>query len=192
MSIIYKALMERKMCIHGLKRKYPGLPNYVMDNMTVMKILLCESVEEYIMGLSSNQEEPSQKDILFAAKLRSEYTANSRLAAVMGKPLDWIYGKEEAEFYARHVWELDKLSALYEGKEHTFGYIVSDLRKRNSDLSFTDEGKILTFRCWRNVMDTTDKWNPCMKREYYTQSITPFDSLSFVRKLREIAPEANI
>lgn len=192
MSIIYKALMERKMCIHGLKRKYPGLPNYVMDNMTVMKILLCESVEEYIMGLSSNQEDPSQKDILFAAKLRSEYTANSRLAAVMGKPLDWIYGKEEAEFYARHVWELDKLSALYEGKEHTFGYIVSDLRKRNSDLSFTDEGKILTFRCWRNVMDTTDKWNPCMKREYYTQSITPFDSLSFVRKLREIAPEANI
>lgn len=192
MSIIYKALMERKMCIHGLKRKYPGLPNYVMDNMTVMKILLCESVEEYIMGLSSNQEEPSQKDILFAAKLRSEYTANSRLAAVMGKPLDWIYGKEEAEFYARHVWELDKLSALYEGKEHTFGYIVSDLRKRNSDLSFTDEGKILTFRCWRNVMDTTDKWNPCMKREYYTQSITPFDSLSFVRKLREIAPEANV
>lgn len=192
MSIIYKALMERKMCIHGLKRKYPGLPNYVMDNMTVMKILLCESVEEYIMGLSSNQEEPSQKDILFAAKLRSEYTANSRLAAVMGKPLDWIYGKEEAEFYARHVWELDKLSALYEGKEHTFGYIVSDLRQRNSDLSFTDEGKILTFRCWRNVMDTTDKWNPCMKREYYTQSITPFDSISFVRKLREIAPEANI
>ena len=192
MSIIYKALMERKMCIHGLKRKYPGLPNYVMDNMTVMKILLCESVEEYIMGLSSNQEEPSQKDILFAAKLRSEYTANSRLAAVMGKPLDWIYGKEEAEFYARHVWELDKLSALYEGKEHSFGYIVSDLRKRNSDLSFTDEGKILTFRCWRNVMDTTDKWNPCMKREYYTQSITPFDSLSFVRKLREIAPEANV
>lgn len=192
MSIIYKALMERKMCIHGLKRKYPGLPNYVMDNMTVMKILLCESVEEYIMGLSSNQEEPSQKDILFAAKLRSEYTANSRLAAVMGKPLDWIYGKEEAEFYARHVWELDKLSALYEGTEHTFGYIVSDLRKRNSDLSFTDEGKILTFRCWKNVMDTTDKWNPCMKREYYTQSITPFDSLSFVMKLRKIAPEANI
>lgn len=192
MSIIYKALMERKMCIHGLKRKYPGLPNYVMDNMTVMKILLCESVEEYIMGLSSNQEEPSQKDILFASKLRSEYTANSRLAAVMGKPLDWIYGKEEAEFYARHVWELDKLSALYEGTEHTFGYIVSDLRKRNSDLSFTDEGKTLTFRCWRNVMDTTDKWNPCMKREYYTQSITPFDSLSFVRKLRKIAPEANI
>lgn len=192
MSIIYKALMERKMCIHGLKRKYPGLPNYVMDNMTVMKILLCESLEEYIMGLSSNQEAPSQENILLAARLRSEYTSNSRLAAVMGKPLDWIYGKEEAEFYARHVWELDKLSALYEGKEHTFGYIVSDLRKRNSDLSFTDEGKILTFRCWRNVMDTTDKWNPCMKREYYTQSITPFDSLSFVRKLRKIAPEANI
>ena len=44
MSIIYKALMERKMCIHGLQRKYPGLPDYVMDNITVMKILLCESV----------------------------------------------------------------------------------------------------------------------------------------------------
>ena len=192
MGIMHKALMERKMCIHGLQRKYPGLPDYVMDNMTVMKILLCESAEEYIIGLSSDQEAPSQENILLAARLRSEYTANSRLAAVMGKPLDWMYGKEEAEFYARHVLELDKLSALYEGKEHTFGYIVSDLRKRNSDLSFTDEGKILTFRCWRNVMDTTDKGNPCLKREYYTQSITPFDSLSFVRKLREIAPEANI
>ena len=95
MSIIYKALMERKMCIHGLKRKYPGLPEYVMDNMTVMKIILCESAEEYIMGLSSYQEAPSQENILLAARLRSEYTANSRLAAVMGKPLDWMYGKDE-------------------------------------------------------------------------------------------------
>ena len=191
MDIIFKNLMERKNCIHALKRKYPGLSDYVRDNIAVIKMLLCESVDEYILGLMPGEEAPSRESILLAVTLRSEYTENSKLSNVMGRPLDWMYSKEKAEFYARHVWELDKLSALYEGKEHTFGYIVSDLRKRNSDLSFTDEGKILTFRCWRNVMDTTDKWNPCIRREHYPKTITPYDSLSFVMKLREIAPEAD-
>lgn len=191
MSLMHKALMERKMCIQGLNRKYPGLPEYVSDDMVVMKMLLCESVEEYILGLSPEQDMPSQEKILLATRLRSEYTANSRLAAVMNKPLDYMYSKERAEYYTRHVWELDMLSALYEGKMHTFDYIVSDLRKRNSDLSFTDDGKSITFRCWREVMDVNDKWNPCMTREYYTETIIPNESLSFILNLRALTLDAD-
>ena len=43
MDIIFKNLMERKNCVHALKRKYPGLSDYVRDNIAVIKMLLCES-----------------------------------------------------------------------------------------------------------------------------------------------------
>ena len=113
MDIIFKNLMERKNCIHALKRKYPGLSDYVRDNIAVIKMLLCESVDEYILGLMPGEEAPSRESILLAVTLRSEYTANSRLANVMGRPLDWMYSKEKAEYYTRHIWELDKLYAKF-------------------------------------------------------------------------------
>ena len=100
-----------------------------------------------------------------------------------------MYSKEKAEFYARHVWELDKLYAKYKGEDHSFDYIVSDLRKNNSDLSFSGDAYPMVFQCWKNVMDIQDKWNPCYKREYFTETVIPNDKLSFIKKLKEILPQ---
>ena len=189
MDIIFKNLMERKNCVHALKRKYPGLSDYVRDNIAVVKMLLCESVDEYILGLMPGEEAPTRESIILAVTLRSEYTANSMLSNVMGRPLDWMYSKEKAEFYTRHVWELDKLYAKYKGEDHSFDYIVSDLRKNNSDLSFSGDAYPMVFQCWKNVMDIQDKWNPCYKREYFTETVIPNDKLSFIKKLKEILPQ---
>lgn len=60
MDIILKNLMERKNCIHALKRKYPGLPDYVRDSIALIKMLLCESVDEYILGLMHGEEAPTR------------------------------------------------------------------------------------------------------------------------------------
>lgn len=99
----------------------------------------------------------------------------------MGRPLDWMYSKEKAEFYTRHIWELDKLYAKYKGEDHSFNFIVSDLRKNNSDLSFSGDTYSMVFQCWKNVMVIQDKWNPFNRREYFTETVIPNDKMSFIR-----------
>ena len=94
-----------------------------------------------------------------------------------------MYEIGEAYYHAEHIDEFESCSAIFKGELHTFRYILSDLEKENSDLFCFTNGKKLIFKCQREEIDPSDKWNPTMKKVAYEERVVPNNIKSFMEKI---------
>ena len=91
-----------------------------------------------------------------------------------------MYEIDRAYHYAENIEEFESCSALFKGKLHTFQYIFSELEKENSDLFCFSNGKELVFECYREEIDSSDKWNPTMKKIVYEERVVPNNINAFL------------
>ena len=73
--------------------------------------------------------------------------------------------------------EFKKLNAVFKGSMHTIGYIVDALKRQNYTNSYCEIYGDLYFECWREELDTSDKYNPYMKKVTYKERVTPISEL---------------
>ena len=132
-----------------------------------------------------NHERPrySQEERMRARRWERVFEANSYLSSVLGRDLDWMYERDEAYHYAEHIEEFENCSAIFKGELHTFRYILSELEKENSNLFCFSNGKELIFECQREEIDSSDKWNPIMKKIIYEERVIPNNIKSFMEKI---------
>ena len=69
------------------------------------------------------------------------------------------------------VEEFKKLNAVFKGSMHTIGYIVDALKRQNYTNSYCEIYGDLYFECWREELDTSDKYNPYMKKVTYKKRV---------------------
>ena len=183
MDIVVKAMRERVRCISLLKEKYPGLPYYDVDSLSVLEII--SGVMKNNSSEMMNQERPrySQEERMRARRWERVFEANSYLSSVLGRDLDWMYEIGEAYYHAEHIEEFESCSAIFKGELHTFRHILSELEKQNSDLFCFSNGKELIFACQREEIDTSDKWNPRMKKVIYEERVVPNNIKSFMERI---------
>ena len=66
---------------------------------------------------------------------------------------------------------------------HTIGYIVDALKRQNYTNSYCEIYGDLYFECWREELDTSDKYNPYMKKVTYKERVTPISKALFLKEL---------
>ena len=183
MDMVVKTMRERARCITLLKDKYPGLPYYDVDSLSVLEII--SGVMKNNSSEMMNHERPrySQEERMRARRWERVFEANSYLSSVLGRELDWMYERDEAYHYAEHIEEFENCSAIFEGELHTFRYILSELEKENSDLFCFSNGRELIFECKREEIDSSDKWNPRMKKVIYEERVVPNSIKSFMERI---------
>ncbi|MDD7256155.1 hypothetical protein [Bullifex porci] len=161
MDIVIKLMRDTAMCKRIIKEKFPGLPNYDCPNLNVYRILAFEPI--------TSNDHPSSYDIEKAEELRKLFEVNSLLAQKANITLDWLYDVNSANHYLNNIDEFLYSYALYCGEEHSFAYILDDLKKKNGDLenfNILEDGTI-RYTCWKEEIDISDKWCPSMKKVYY-------------------------
>ena len=183
MDMVVKTMRERARCIILLKDKYPGLPYYDVDILSVLEII--SGVMKNNSSEMMNHERPrySQEERMRARRWERVFAANSYLSSVLGRDLDWMYERDEAYHYAEHIEEFESCSGISKGELHTFRYILSELEKENSDLFCFSNGKELIFECKREEIDSSDKWNPTLKQVVYEERVIPNNIKSFMEKI---------
>ena len=183
MDIVVKTMRERARCITLLKDKYPGLPYYDVDSLSVLEII--SGVMKNNSSEMMNHERPrySQEERMRARRWERVFAANSYLSSVLGRDLDWMYERDEAYHYAEHIEEFENCSAIFKGELHTFRYILSELEKENSDLFCFSNGRELIFECKREEIESSDKWNPTLKQVVYEERMIPNNIKSFMEKI---------
>ena len=170
------AFKEMKECMQGLKKKYPGLPYYGSTSFDVVK---------YLLGITLGNSPDLTVDIIKRADAWDKILReNSNLSRVIGRDLDWIYEYEEASRYVANPEEFESYSAVFKGEMHSYGYILSELEKENSDLSCCQEGEELIFKCWREEIDVSDKWNPLVKKVFFEERVIPNNTEQFLKILQ--------
>lgn len=183
MDMVVRAMRERARCITLLKDKYPGLPYYDIDSLSVLEIILGVMKNNSLEMMNHERPRYSQEERMRARRWERVFEANSYLSSVLGRDLDWMYERDEAYHYAEHIEEFENCSAIFKGELHTFRYILSELEKENSNLFCFSNGKELIFECQREEIDSSDKWNPIMKKIIYEERVIPNNIKSFMEKI---------
>lgn len=183
MDMVVNAMRERARCISLIKEKYPGLPYYDLDTLPVLRLI--SRVLDNIPFDFDYHKIPrySLEERMRAHRWERVCEANSYLSSVLGRDLDWMYEIGEAYYYAEHIDEFESCSAIFKGELHTFRCILSELEKENSDLFCFSNGKELIFECQREEIDSSDKWNPTMKKVVYEERVVPNNIKSFMEKI---------
>ncbi len=83
----------------------------------------------------------------------------------------------------KYYEEFKKLNAVFKGSMHTIGYIVDALKRQNYTNSYCEIYGDLYFECWREELDTSDKYNPYMKKVTYKERVTPISKALFLKEL---------
>lgn len=183
MDMVARAMRERARCIALLKQNYPGLPYYDVDTLHVL--MKVSGAMNTIHRGASDYERPrlTSEEEKRARRWEKVFRENSYLSSVLGRDLDWMYEIDRAYHYAENIEEFESCSALFKGKLHTFQYIFSELEKENSDLFCFSNGKELVFECYREEIDSSDKWNPTMKKIVYEERVVPNNINAFLERL---------
>ena len=183
MDIVVKTMRERARCISLLKEKYPGLPYYDVDSISVLEIISGVMKNNSSEMMSHERPRYSQEERMRARRWERVFEANSYLSSVLGRDLDWMYEIGEAYCHAEHIEEFESCSAIFRGELHTFRYILSELEKENSNLFCFSNGKELIFECQREEIDSSDKWNPTLKQVVYEERVVPNNIKSFMERI---------
>lgn len=183
MDMVVKAMRERAKCISLIKEKYPGLPYYDLDTLPVLRLI--SGILDNVPFNFDYHKRPrySLEEIMRAHRWERVCEANSYLSSVLGRDLDWLYERDEAYRHAGHIEEFESCSAIFKGELHTFRYILSELEKENSDLFCFSNGRELIFECQREEIDSSDKWNPRMKKAIYEERVVPNNIKSFMERI---------
>lgn len=183
MDMVVKVMRERARCISLIKEKYPGLPYYDLDTLPVLRLI--SGILDNVPFDFDYHKRPrySLEERMRARRWERVFEANSYLSSVLGRDLDWLYERDEAYRHAGHIEEFESCSAIFKDGLHTFRYILSELEKQNSDLFCFSNGKELIFECQREEIDSSDKWNPRMKKVIYEERVVPNNIKSFMEKI---------
>ena len=185
MGSMARAYRERQICIDEMRRKYPGLPYYEKYNTEIYRTIAFGPIYDSSTCPLSPYEPPKEDSLRKAEELESIYRANSKLSSLMGYFLDFLYTKEEAEYYMENLEEFINLNAIYKGSMHTIGYIASSLFEQNYLNIHIEEGTRLGLKCWKKVMDTSEKYNPVMKEVSYFETVIPINKDKFLTALEK-------
>ena len=180
MDMVVRAMRERARCIALLKKKYPGLPYYDVDTLPVL-MKLSEAMNN--IHRDSFDDRLSPEEEIRVRRWEKVFRENSYLASLLGRDLDWLYEYNEAFHYVENIEEFESFSAFFKGELHTYRYIFTELEKENSDLFCFSNGKELVFECQREELDSSDKWNPTMKKIVYEERVVPNKINSFIERL---------
>ena len=180
MDMVVRAMRERARCIALLKKKYPGLPYYDVDTLPVL-MKLSEAMNN--IHRDSFDDRLSPEEEIRVRRWEKVFRENSYLASLLGRDLDWLYEYNEAFHYVENIEEFESFSAFFKGELHTYRYIFTELEKENSDLFCFSNGKELVFECQREELDSSDKWNPTMKKIIYEERVVPNNINSFLERL---------
>ena len=183
MGLMHKALKERKICLDEMRRKYPGLPSYESENTEVFMTIAFGSIYDSSICPLTPYDPPKEENLKKAMELEKRYKANSKLSSCIGFFLDWLYEKEQAEYFSSNIEEFKKLNAVFKGSMHTIGYIVDALKRQNYTNSYCEIYGDLYFECWREELDTSDKYNPYMRKVTYKERVTPISKALFLKEL---------
>ena len=88
MDIVVKAMRERARCITLLKDKYPGLPYYDIDSLSVLEIILGVMKNNSLEMMNHERPRYSQEERMRARRWERVFEANSYLSSVLGRDLD--------------------------------------------------------------------------------------------------------
>ena len=180
MDMVVRAMRERARCIALLKKKYPGLPYYDVDTLPVL-MKLSEAMNN--IHRDSFDDRLSPEEEIRVRRWEKVFRENSYLASLLGRDLDWLYEYNEAFHYVENIEEFESFSAFFKGELHTYRYIFTELEKENSDLFCFSNGKELVFECQREELDSSDKWNPTMKKIIYEERVVPNNINAFLERL---------
>lgn len=185
MESMARAYRERQICIDEMRRKYPGLPKYVDNDTEIFRTIAFGPIYDSSTCPLSPYEPPKEDSLSKAEELESIYRANSKLSSLIGYFLDFLYTKEEAEYYVENLEEFINLNAVYKGSMHTIGYIASSLFEQKYLNIHIEEGTRLGLKCWKKVMDTSEKYNPVMKEVAYFETFIPINKDKFLTTLEK-------
>ena len=183
MGLMAKAYRERKICIDEMRQKYPGLPYYEKERVEIFRTIAFGPIYDSTTCPLSPYESPTKETIRKAEELEEIYKANSKLSSRIGYFLDYLYTKEEAEYYSENIEEFINLNAVFKGIMHTIGYISYALKRQNYTNSYCEIYGDFYFECWREELDTSDKYNPYMKKVTYKERVTPISKAPFLKEL---------
>ena len=102
-----------------MRRKYPGLSKYVDNDTEVFRTIAFGPVYDGSTCHLSPYEPPKEDSLRKAEELEGIYRANSKLSSLMGYFIDFLYTKEEAEYYVENIEDFINLNAVYKGSMHT-------------------------------------------------------------------------
>ena len=185
MESMARAYRERQICIDEMRRKYPGLPKYVDNDTEIFRTIAFGPIYDSSTCPLSPYEPPKEDSLRKAEELEGIYRVNSKLSSLMGYFLDFLYTKEEAEYYVENLEEFINLNAVYKGSMHTIGYIASSLFEQKYLNIHIEEGTRLGLKCWKKVMDTSEKYNPVMKEVAYFETFIPINKDKFLTTLEK-------
>lgn len=185
MGLMHKALKERKICLDEMRRKYPGLPSYESENTEVFRTIAFGPIYDPFICPLTPYDPPGEENLKKAIDLEKRYKANSKLSSFIGFSLDWLYEREEAEYYYSNIEEFTNRNAVFKGSMHTIGYISDSLKRQNYTHSYSEILGDLYFECWREEIDTSDKYNPFMKKVIYKERVTPINKELFLKELEK-------
>ena len=186
MGLMHKALKERKICLDEMRRKYPGLPSYESENTEVFMTIAFGSIYDSSICPLTPYDPPKEENLKKAMELEKRYKANSKLSSRIGYFLDYLYTKEEAEYYLENMEEFINLNAVYKGSMHTIGFIASSLIKQNYLNIHGAEGSRLLMECWKDEIDSSDKYNPVMRKVAYFETVIPINKEKFLAALERM------
>ena len=186
MGLMAKAYRERKICIDEMIRKYPGLPYYEKERVEIFRTIAFGPIYDSTTCPLSPYEPPNKETIRKAEELEEIYKANSKLSSRIGYFLDYLYTKEEAEYYLENMEEFINLNAVYKGSMHTIGFLASSLIKQNYLNIHGAEGSRLLMECWKDEIDSSDKYNPVMRKVAYFETVIPINKEKFLAALERM------
>ena len=186
MGLMAKAYREREICIDEIRRKYPGLPYYEKERVEIFRTIAFGPIYDSTTCPLSPYESPKKETIKKAEELEEIYKANSKLSSRIGYFLDYLYTKEEADYYSENIEEFISLNAVYKGSMHTIGFIASSLIKQNYLNFHGEEGSRLLMECWKDEIDSSDKYNPVMRKVAYFETVIPINKEKFLAALESM------
>ena len=89
MDMVARAMRERARCIALLKQKYPGLPYYDVDTLSVLEF--CSGFKDLHSLELNSSERPgyTNKEYLRSRYWDRRFSANSILSSVLGREFIW-------------------------------------------------------------------------------------------------------
>ncbi len=174
-GMICRMRMEAE-CRGLIRKKYPGLPGCFCPSLDVYRIIAYGTEGKFY----------PEETIRTARELETLFSLNSKLSTMIGRPLDWLHEKGEAEYFIDHVEEYESLCAVYDGKVHSFRFIASELEKRHAHAFHVNDDGTLMFDCIRGELDTSDKWSPSLVKVEYTVMVNPNNLDAFLKKMSDM------
>lgn len=172
--MIAEMLTAQKWLLKNLKEKYPNIAKLPKMSLSEM-FAVADKTNPFSVNPCPN-----------GVALRERLDKNQQLAEVVGGTLDYLFEPELACKMIEDPTLYRLRMATWMGEDRPLEFIVENLLKDGSNLSFVETGDELVFSCCNTVIDTTDKWNPKHKALDYSVKVVPANKEYFISELEKI------